>query len=318
MLIFSMNEFSKPLICIMGPTASGKTALAVELVQRFPFEIISVDSAMIYRDMDIGTAKPDAATLAMAPHALIDFLDPAESYSAARFVKDAEREIARIEAAGRWPLLVGGTGLYFRALGEGLARMPDADEEVRARLTDWMAAEGLAALHARLTEVDPQAGARIHPNDPQRILRALEVYELTGEPISRIQAKEMSEPRRPLLKLVVAPEDRAVLHERIALRFHQMMEQGLLAEVERLYQRADLHPNLPSVRAVGYRQLWQYLSGEGALDEAVERGIIATRQYAKRQFTWLRKESSAQWLGGEPGSVMQNALAVLGSAEFLQ
>jgi tRNA dimethylallyltransferase len=302
----------------MGPTASGKTALAVELVQRFPFEIISVDSAMIYKEMDIGTAKPDAETQAIAPHALIDFLDPAESYSAARFVQDAEREIARIEAAGRWPLLVGGTGLYFRALGEGLARMPDADEEVRARLVAWREAEGLEALHRYLATVDPRAAQRIHPNDPQRILRALEVYELTGEPISQHHEQAAATSRRPMLKLIVAPEDRAILHERIAQRFRQMMAMEFLAEVERLYRRGDLHAGMPSMRAVGYRQLWQYLADEVSLDEAVERGIIATRQYAKRQFTWLRKEQEAYWLGGDADKVSKNAISELRRAEFLQ
>lgn len=301
----------------MGPTAAGKTGLAVELVRRYPFEIISVDSAMIYRGMDIGTAKPDTDILARAPHALIDILDPAERYSAARFVADAEREIARIEAAGRWPLLVGGTGLYFRALGEGLAALPDADAGLRAALVDEMEQRGLAALHRRLAEVDPQAARRIHANDPQRTLRALEVFELTGVPLTVLQAETPSSASRRLLKLVVAPQDRAWLHGRIEQRFREMIGKGFIEEVEALYRRADLDADRPSMRAVGYRQIRQYLSGELSRDAAIERGIVATRQYAKRQFTWLRREAGAHWLDSR-SEPLDAAISLLNQGDFLQ
>ena len=304
------NHADAPVLCIMGPTASGKTRLAVELVQRFPFEIVSVDSALVYRGMDIGTAKPDAETLRIAPHRLIDFLDPSESYSAARFREDCLREMEQIRSAGRLPLLVGGTMLYFRALERGLSPLPGADRAVRAQLDAQWRELGPEASHARLAEVDPQAAARIHRNDPQRIQRALEVYELSGRPLSEHFA-ERDPAMRPvrLLKLVVAPQDRALLHERIARRFEQMLDQGLVAEVERLYRRGDLHPQLPALRAVGYRQVWQYLTGELDYAQMRERAVIATRQYAKRQLTWLRSEPDAVWLDSEspalPGTVCE-------------
>ena len=291
------SDAAKPAaIFLMGPTASGKTDLAVELVRRLPCDIVSVDSAMVYRGMDIGTAKPDAATLAEAPHRLIDICDPAEAFSAARFRERALAEIEDILVAGRIPLLVGGTMLYFRALEQGLSPLPSADPELRERLQAEMAEQGLAALHARLADIDPVAAARIAPGDPQRILRALEVFELTGEPLSswfeRPQEDEL--PFRPV-KLVLAPADRALLHERIAVRFRHMLDAGLLDEVARLRGRGDLHADLPSMRAVGYRQAWAHLAGELDFEEMVERGIIATRQLAKRQFTWLRKEREAAW-----------------------
>ena len=287
----------------MGPTASGKTGLAVELVRRFPFEIVSVDSALIYRGMDIGTAKPDAATLAVAPHRLIDFLDPSEAYSAAQFRNDCLHEMEQIRQAGRLPLLVGGTMLYFRALQHGLSPLPGADPTLRARLDTQMREHGLASLHARLAEVDPEAARRIHPNDPQRIQRALEVYELSGSPLSAhfAQADPDWRPLR-LLKLAVAPRDRAVLHARIEQRFAQMLEQGLVAEVERLYARGDLGLHLPAIRAVGYRQVWRYLAGELSYAQMCERAVVATRQYAKRQLTWLRSEADLVWLDADaPG-----------------
>jgi tRNA dimethylallyltransferase len=286
-----------PAILLMGPTASGKTDLAVDLVARLPCDIISVDSAMVYRGMDIGTAKPDAATLVKAPHRLIDICDPAEPYSAARFRTDALREMAQISAAGRIPLLVGGTMLYFRALQQGLADMPDADPELRARLEQELRRKGLEALHTRLGEVDPPAAARIHRNDPQRILRALEVWELTGEPLSRLQAAAAREtlPYR-LLKLARAPRDRAVLRERIARRFGQMLEMGFEDEVRRLLARGDLTPDLPSMRSVGYRQMLEYLRGDYDHATMVARAVNATRQLAKRQMTWLRSESELHWL----------------------
>lgn len=308
-----------PVLFIMGPTASGKTDLAVELVRRLPFEIISVDSAMIYRDMDIGTAKPDAAVLRLAPHRLIDILDPAESYSAARFRTDALREIEQIHAAGHIPLLVGGTMLYYRALQGGLSDLPSADPELRARLEKECAAEGLAALHARLAAVDPAAAARIHPHDPQRIQRALEVYELTGRPMTELYARRGNEafPYRPL-KLIITPLDREGLHRRIEQRFQQMLEQGFIAEVERLRARGDLGLDRPSMRAVGYRQVWEYL--DGLIDEQamVQRGVAATRQFAKRQLTWLRSELDGVWLDSLTPGLAERVMEYLNGVLFFR
>lgn len=304
-----------PAIFLMGPTASGKTDLAVELVRRLPLEIISVDSAMIYRGMDIGTAKPDAATLAEAPHRLIDILDPAESYSAARFREDALKQMAEITAAGRIPLLVGGTMLYYRALQQGMAVLPEADPSVRARLEVEAEERGWQALHERLAEVDPVSAQRIHPNDPQRLQRALEVYELSGRPLSRLWEEQRGEglPYR-LVKLVVAPDDRPELHRRIALRFEKMLQQGLLEEVEALYQRGDLGPELPSIRCVGYRQVWQYLMGELSREAMSEKGIVATRQLAKRQFTWLRSEQNLHWFATFDYRLVEKVLKFLDDA----
>ncbi|MDY3197043.1 MAG: tRNA (adenosine(37)-N6)-dimethylallyltransferase MiaA [Pseudomonadaceae bacterium] len=290
---------SPTVICLMGPTAAGKTDLALHLAEHLPCELISVDSALVYRGMDIGTAKPDAATLARYPHHLVDILDPAEAYSAARFRVDAQALITDILDRGRIPLLVGGTMLYFKALAGGLAQMPSADPQVRQRIEAMAAAAGWEAVHGELAKVDPQAAQRIHPNDPQRIQRAYEVFLLTGVPLSewhRRQALENAESSatgRPNMSyttryVAVAPRERHILHERIALRFQQMMEQGFLAEVEALHARGDLDVSMPSIRAVGYRQAWDYLEGRLSLEEMVERGVIATRQLAKRQFTWLR------------------------------
>lgn len=276
----------------MGPTASGKTDLAVQLVQELPCDIISVDSAMVYRGMDIGTAKPDARTLAIAPHRLIDICDPSEAFSASQFRELALNEINDILSQGRIPLLVGGTMLYFRALEQGLSPLPSADPEVRARIENEADKHGWQVLHDRLTEIDPAAAARIHVNDPQRIQRALEVFELTGEPLSAWFEREIDNdlPCR-IVKIVIAPEDRAILHQRIEARFHHMLKNGFVEEVEGLYRRGDLHPDLPSMRAVGYRQVWNYLAGLYDYETMVERGITATRQFAKRQFTWLRGEA---------------------------
>jgi tRNA dimethylallyltransferase len=290
---------SPTVICLMGPTAAGKTDLALHLAEHLPCELISVDSALVYRGMDIGTAKPDAATLARYPHHLVDILDPAEAYSAARFRVDAQALITDILERGRIPLLVGGTMLYFKALAGGLAQMPSADPQVRQRIEAMAAAAGWEAVHGELAKVDPQAAQRIHPNDPQRIQRAYEVFLLTGVPLSewhRRQALENAESSatgRPNMSyttryVAVAPRERHILHERIALRFQQMMQQGFLAEVEALHARGDLDVSMPSIRAVGYRQAWDYLEGRLSLEEMVERGVIATRQLAKRQFTWLR------------------------------
>jgi len=289
---------NQPLaIFLMGPTASGKTALAVELVQRLPLEIISVDSALVYRGMDIGTAKPDAATLAVAPHRLIDIRDPGEAYSAAQFREDALREMQLICARGKTPLLVGGTMLYFRALEQGLSDLPGADPEVRAQLEAQAARIGWARMHQRLAAVDAESAARIHPNDPQRIQRALEVYELTGAALSELCRRgSESPPDYRFLKIVLAPPEREVLHQRIERRIRVMLEQGFLDEVERLRQRGDLAPQLPALRAVGYRQAWMHLQGQLSADEWVERAVVATRQYARRQLTWLRAEPDAHWV----------------------
>jgi len=286
-----------PCIFLMGPTASGKTDLAVALVEALPLEIISVDSALVYRGMDIGTAKPDAATLARAPHRLIDFLDPGEAYSAAQFRQDALREIESVLGAGRVPLLVGGTMLYFRALQYGLSDLPSADPEVRARLDAWAERDGWRALHDRLRDVDPEAAARIHPNDPQRLQRALEVYELTGRPLSSFhQAGRAGDFPYRLLKLGLVPRDRGLLHDRIAARFERMLQAGLVDEVKALRARGDLDIGLPSMRSVGYRQVWEYLDGNYDYETMVRKGIAATRQLAKRQLTWLRSEQAVELL----------------------
>lgn len=296
----------------MGPTASGKTDLAIALRERLPLELISVDSAMIYRGMDIGTAKPDRETLQRAPHRLIDILDPAESYSAARFRADALREMEEITRSGRIPLLVGGTMLYYRALEYGLSDLPQKDEEVRKRLDEEARTLGLEAMHRRLSQVDPVSAARIHPNDPQRLLRALEVHAITGEPMSRLWERDSGEqlPFR-LIKLALAPGDRSLLHERIEQRFRQMITHGLVEEVERLHARGDLNPDLPSIRCVGYRQVWGYIEGEWDYNTMVERGITATRQFAKRQFTWLRSERNVEWFEATNRKLVENALKFL-------
>ena len=296
----------------MGPTASGKTALAIELVQHANAEIISVDSALIYRGMDIGTAKPTAAELAIAPHHLINILDPAVAYSAADFRQDALRLIADIQQRGKTPLLVGGTMLYFKALIDGISELPEADASVRADIEAQAAVEGWEQLHRELAMIDPISAARIHPNDPQRINRALEVYRLTGRSMTELtQEKGEPFPYRAC-QFAIAPQERAVLHERIALRFEQMLTQGFEEEVRRLKQRTDLHPDLPAIRCVGYRQMWDYLDGLVSYDEMVYRGIAATRQLAKRQLTWLRSWQHLTWLKSE-SSVKENLQAVLSS-----
>ena len=276
-------------IFVLGPTASGKTAVALALADRFPIEVVSVDSAQVYRGMDVGTAKPSAAQRAVAPHHLLDIIDPTESYSVGRFRDDALRLVDEIHARGRVPVLAGGTMLYFRALTSGLADLPRADAATRAELAARAKRDGWPALHAELARVDPESAARIEPTDPQRIQRALEVWRLTGTPLSRLQDRRgASELPFQALLVSLEPSERAVLHTRIADRFQAMLEAGLVAEVEGLRDRYDLDADLPSMRAVGYRQVWETLEGRASLTTLAARGIVATRQLAKRQLTWLR------------------------------
>ena len=282
-----------PVLLLMGPTASGKTALSVALAQRLNAEIISVDSAMVYRGMDIGTAKPDLAEQAGVVHLLIDILDPAESFSTGQFRDLALKLITEIQARGKFPILVGGTMLYFSALTQGLAQLPAADPVIRARLDQALQVLGKQAMHDRLSAIDPQSAARIHVNDPQRVQRALEVFELTGQTLtSFFSQNDAVQTDFNFVKCIINPESRQVLHEKIAQRFRAMLAQGLIAEVEGLYARGDLHPGLPSIRCVGYRQVWDYLQGEISRTELEAQGIAATRQLAKRQLTWLRKEQN--------------------------
>jgi tRNA dimethylallyltransferase len=286
-------------IFIMGPTGAGKSSAAIAIAERIGAEIVSVDSALVYRGLDIGTAKPEPALRARIPHHLIDILDPAATYSAGQFVRDAERAIEAVRGRGRRALLVGGTMLYFHALLHGLAELPEADPELRRELDERMAQRGVAELHTELARVDPAAAARIHPHDPQRVQRALEVFYLTGSPISRRQIER----RRPMsaaagVKIVLCPARRADLHQRIEQRFHEMMAAGFLDEVRTLRARGDLAASKPSMRAVGYRQLWAHLDGAYGLDEGIRRGIVATRRLAKRQLTWLRSIPEAHWIDG--------------------
>ena len=297
------------VIFIMGPTASGKTDLAIKLYNKLNAEIISVDSAMVYKGMDIGTAKPDKALLEQVPHHLIDICDPLDAYSAANFCKDAKALIETIFAKNRIPILVGGTGLYFRALENGLSSLPQADALVRQRLEQLGKEIGWPNMHKRLAEVDAEAAERIKPNDPQRIQRALEVFEITGQSLTELQKDNQAIPfEYPIKKFIMAPEDRSVLHERIKQRYIKMLEDGLIDEVENFYSNDAFHASLPSMRMVGYRQVWQYLTGELAYDEMVDRGIIATRQLAKRQLTWCRSENSAIWLNSESSEIFNEIL----------
>ena len=278
-------------VCLTGPTACGKTELALELAQRVPLEIISMDSALVYRGLDIGTAKPAPAIRSAVPHHLIDILDPTESYSAGRFARDAGALIDEIRARGRLPLLVGGTLLYLRALRDGLSPLPRADRSVRAELDAEAAKHGLKVLHERLRRVDPAAAARIAPSDRQRIQRALEVHALTNRPISELQRRADDRKRPAVLAIALVPESRAQLAERIERRFDAMVAAGFLGEVERLRARGDLSSDMPAIRAVGYRQLWAHLDGRCTWQEARAKAIVATRQYAKRQLTWLRGDA---------------------------
>jgi tRNA dimethylallyltransferase len=298
----------KPIVCLMGPTASGKTQLAVELTRHFPFEIISVDSAMVYRGMDIGTAKPDAEILKIAPHRLIDFRDPADAYSAAQFKQDALREIENIFSQNKIPLLVGGTMLYFRALQQGIADMPAANPELREQLNREGERDGWLAMHTRLAEVDPEAAQRIHPNDTQRIQRALEVYLLTGKNLTLWQQQQQDTHSYHFVNLAIAPEDRAILHARIAKRFQEMLATGLIDEVKKLFARDDLTLDTPAIRSVGYRQVWEYLQGNLTFDEMREKGIAATRQLAKRQLTWLRSWPDIHWFDSESADLIEQVV----------
>ena len=317
-----------PAIFLMGPTAAGKTDLAIELTKVLPCELISVDSALVYRGMDIGTAKPSKELLAEFPHRLIDILDPAEAYSAADFRRDALQAMAEITARGKIPLLVGGTMLYYKALVDGLADMPAADPEVRAQIEEEAARLGWQALHEQLAVIDPESAARIHPNDPQRLSRALEVYRVSGQSMTALRQRQSAQSTEAaasglqqlpytVANLAIAPANRQVLHRRIEQRFTLMLEQGFIDEVVALRERSDLHAGLPSIRAVGYRQVWDYLDGKLTSAEMRERGIIATRQLAKRQFTWLRSWTDLHWLDSLDCDNLPRALKYLGTISIL-
>lgn len=290
----------------MGPTASGKTALALELAEHHNCEIISVDSALIYREMDIGTAKPSAEELARGPHRLIDIRDPRESYSAADFRSDCLREIEQIISMGKTPLLVGGTMLYFKALLEGLSPLPSADEGIRAQIQQEAEQQGWQMLHQELARIDPVSAARIHPNDPQRLARALEVYRISGKSLTELTQSKSPELPYDVVQFAIAPQERKTLHGLIETRFKQMLQAGFTDEVAKLKQRGDLHLDMPSMRCVGYRQCWQYLEGEFDHDTMVEKAVAATRQLAKRQLTWLRGWPELNWLeSGAQGNIVQ-------------
>lgn len=311
-----MAKAAPQAIFLMGPTGAGKSDLALALVAELPLEIVSVDSAMVFRGLDIGTAKPSRGIRARVPHHLIDLLDPVESYSAGRFVRDAQVAMADIRTRGRVPLLVGGTMLYFHALLEGLADLPTADAGIRRELDERAVREGWPALHAELAALDPQAAARIEPGDAQRIQRALEVIRATGSPLSELQGTRAPViDREQVLRVVVAPPERATLHARIEQRLTGMMAQGFLAEVARLHARPDLDADKPAIRAVGYRQLWGHLEGEYTLAEGVRRALVATRQLAKRQMTWLRHHRDASWFdpleAAAPGHITREVAQAL-------
>ncbi|KMT64411.1 tRNA (adenosine(37)-N6)-dimethylallyltransferase MiaA [Catenovulum maritimum] len=304
-----MSTLQTQAIFLMGPTASGKTALAIELCQKLPCEIISVDSALVFKGMDIGTAKPNVEELELAPHHLIDFLDPTQAYSAADFRADALKLIDEIHARNKIPLFVGGTMMYFNALLNGLSKLPAADEQVRAELAKEAEQVGWDGLHKELAKVDPVAAARIHKNDPQRINRALEVFRITGQTLTELTAQEDEKFPFKVQQFAIAPADRAILHSRIEKRFLQMLDNGFEQEVKKLYARGDLHPDLPSIRCVGYRQMWDFLENKIDYDEMVFRGIVATRQLAKRQLTWLRGWEDVVWLDSEQSLLIDQAIS---------
>ena len=301
-------------LVITGPTACGKSDLALEIARRLPVEIVSVDSAQVYRDMDIGTAKPSNDVQFEIPHHLIDIRDPSEPYSAADFRQDAIAAVQDIQARGKIPLLVGGTMLYLKALKDGMATLPPANEEIRARITDLAAQKGWGVVHEKLQDVDPEAAMRINPNDPQRLQRALEVYEITGKSLTAHHRKATSPCPFELLEIAIMPPDRALLHQRIEARFDVMLESGFLREVKMLRDRGDLHENLPSIKAVGYRQIWSHLQGNIDYSTMREMAIVATRQLAKRQFTWLRSWKDLHVIESPD---IEETLKILNSASIL-
>ncbi|VAX77120.1 tRNA dimethylallyltransferase [Serratia symbiotica] len=305
----------KPIaIFIMGPTASGKTSLAIALRQRLPVELISVDSTLIYRGMNIGTAKPSTQQLEKAPHRLIDIRDPAQTYSASDFREDALKEMADITSAGRIPLLVGGTMLYYKVLLAGLSPLPSADPYIRERIKQQAREEGWTALHSQLQAIDPLSALRIHPNDPQRLCRALEIFLISGKTLTEtIKISGASLPYH-VHQFAIAPSTRALIHQRIELRYHQMLEKGFESEVRTLFAQHNLHTDLPSIRTVGYRQMCSYLSGRISYNEMVDRSICATRQLAKRQMTWLRGWKSLHWLDSDKVGEALNAVIQIVSA----
>ncbi|MAY40704.1 MAG: tRNA (adenosine(37)-N6)-dimethylallyltransferase MiaA [Oceanospirillaceae bacterium] len=301
-----------PVVFLMGPTASGKTDLAMQLYDNLPCEIVSVDSAMIYRGMDIGTAKPDAETLLRYPHRLIDLCDPDQAYSAAEFRRDALAQIEEIRAAGKIPLLTGGTMMYFHALKNGLASLPKADPAVRERILASAEAQGWPAIHQRLQEVDPVSAERLNPNDSQRLQRALEVFEVSGRTMTELWAEqEAQKPDFPIIPMAVMPKERSELHERIEMRFDIMLEQGFVDEVRQLWDRGDLTLQMPSVRCVGYRQVWEYFSETWDYETMRFKGIVATRQLAKRQVTWLRGWENLTWMDTHDPKLLSNALKLI-------
>jgi tRNA dimethylallyltransferase len=311
-LVQSITESSQPpVICLMGPTASGKTALAMALQEALPCDIVSVDSALIYRDMDIGTAKPTTAQLTQYPHRLIDLRDASESYSAADFCHDALAEIAEIRSNNRIPLLVGGTMMYFKSLIEGISPLPTANIDIRKNIESEALAQSWQSMHDKLAEIDSVSAERIHPNDPQRITRALEVYRLTGNTLTQLTQIKGAKLTGTVLQLAIAPQERSTLHERIAQRYQQMIALGFEQEVIKLKSRDDLHQNLPAIRCVGYRQMWQYLDGKFDHDEMIFRGVCATRQLAKRQLTWLRNWPQLHWLTTDDKTNLAQVLSLL-------
>ncbi len=300
-----------PVICLMGPTASGKTALAMQLHEHLPCDIISVDSALVFKGMNIGTAKPTAEELDKYPHRLIDLIDPAFRYSAADFCKDALIEIDKIRDQGRIPLLVGGTMMYFKSLIEGISPLPEANADIRASIELEAKVDGWKALHEQLRAIDPVSAERIHYNDPQRLTRALEVYKITGKSLTELTKDKGQKLEGDVIQLAITPKNRKTLHERIELRFNLMLNQGFKEEVMQLKERNDLHENLPSIRCVGYRQMWQHLNDEYDYDEMIFKGVCATRQLAKRQLTWLRNWPNITWLHMEDESNLQQVMSII-------
>jgi tRNA dimethylallyltransferase len=308
---------ARSALLLMGPTGAGKSEVALQLTEQLPLEIISVDSALVYRGMDIGTAKPAAEVRARVPHHLIDIRDPASGYSVGEFMRDAQLAMQDIWSRGRQPLLVGGTMLYFHALTEGIADLPEGDPQVRARIDARAAQAGWSAVHDELAQVDPDAAARIHPNDPQRIQRALEVHRITGETITKLQQARVSAfADVNVMEIALAPLERAELHTKIETRFKTMLDGGFVAEVATLYERGDLSAEHPSMRAVGYRQVWRYLAGQCALSDATDQAIAATRQLAKRQLTWLRRRAHAQWMDAMRPNVARTIVDALSEGGF--